>query len=572
MKHLITLTLIMATLVNAKFSSFGAKINQIGYGEQAKKILIYGVTDANSVEFRDLVNGKTVLTAPLSAPVTWEFSGEIVRKADFSGLKKGFYAAYINGTRVSDNIIVQNSTYEELLKAALKWFYYQRASIALSPEFAGKWARAAGHPDTSVHFYPESDMPKGWKISSPKGWYDAGDYGKYIVNSGISVFTILQLYEHFEKELKKLSLNIPESKSKTPDILEEVRWNLDWMLTMQDSDGGVYHKLTTVRFCGHIMPDMDTAKRHVVMKTTPATLDFAAVMAQAARIYKPFDAQFSKTALAAAEKAFEWANKNPDVLFKQPEGMNTGQYHPRGETAKDEFLWAATELYISTKKKNYAQAIDLASFNSQAAPDWGDVNFLAIYRLADSKNGFAQNLTKAAQDTLLALADKFRNLAENSAYGLPIVKENWVWGSNSVVANNGIVLLHAYYLTKDKRYLDGAQRALDYLLGSNPLDISYVTGYGNRASLNPHHRPSEADGIFEPVPGMLVGGPHEGGQDIKPGNCEVNYVQKGKPALSYIDHNCSYASNEVAINWNAPLAYLAGALHFLNNGVKPEIY
>jgi len=569
MKHLITL-MVMVTLANAQITkSFGAKINQIGYGEQAKKILVYKDIDAPAVEFRDLASGKVVLTAPLSAPAAWEHSGETVRKADFSALKKGLYAAYINGARISDNIVVQNNAYEDVYKAALKWFYYQRASTALSPEFAGKWARAAGHPDTSVYYYPESDMPEGWKISSPKGWYDAGDYGKYIVNSGISVFTILEFYEHFEKELKNLSLNIPESKSKTPDILEEVRWNLDWMLTMQDSDGGVYHKLTTARFCGHIMPDVDTAKRYVVMKTTPATLNFAAVMAQAARIYKPFDAKFAQKVLAAAEKAFEWANKNPGVLFKQPDGMNTGQYHHPNETAKDEHLWAAAELYMTTKKKIYAQVTDSVPFNSNS-PWWGDANFLAVYRLANSKNGFNQNLTKAAQDTLLALANMLRDAAESSAYGLPIMKWNWVWGSNSVVANNGIVLLHAYYLTKDKRYLDGAQRALDYLLGANPLDISYVTGHGNRTMMDPHHRPSEADGVFEPVPGMLAGGPHEGGQDIKPGNCEVNYVQKGKPALSYIDHHCSYASNEVAINWNAPLAYLAGALHFLNNGASPS--
>ena len=564
---LLFMLILMATLANSQ-KGFGAKINQIGYGEQAAKIFVHEDTEASYVEFRDLANGNTVLKTPLSAPAVWEFSGETVRKADFSGLKKGVYAAYINGKRVSDNIVVQNNVYEDVFRASLKWFYYQRAGLALAPEFAGKWARSAGHLDTAVYYYPESEAPEGWKISSPKGWYDAGDYGKYIVNSGISVFTILQIYEHFEKEVKKLSLNIPESKSKTPDILEEVRWNLDWMLTMQDSDGGVYHKLTTARFCGHIMPDADNMKRYVVMKTTPAALDFAANMAQAARIYKSFDAKFSANALKAAERAFDWAIKNPSILFKQPDGMNTGPYHSNG-TTKDEFLWAAAELYTTTKKDIYMQTINSIPFTTNA-PWWGDVNFLAVYRLSDSKSGFNKNLTKAAQDTLLVLANMLKDLSENSAYGLPIFKWNWVWGSNSVVANNGIVLLHAYYLTKDKSYLAGAQRALDYLFGANPLDISYVTSYGNRTPIDPHHRSSESDGIFEPVPGMLVGGPHEGGQDVKPSNCD-NYVQKGKPALGYIDHRCSFASNEVAINWNASLAYLAGALHFLNNSHFPKV-
>jgi len=555
----------MVTLVNAQIHGFGAKINQIGYGEQAKKILVLKDAGAASVEFKDLASGKTVLNAPLSAPATWEYSGESVRKADFSGIaKKGVYAAYVNGARVSDNIIVQNDVYENVFKAALKWFYYQRASTALPFEFAGKWMRAAGHPDTSVSFYPESEKPAGWKISSPKGWYDAGDYGKYVVNSGISVFTLLELYEHFEKELKKVSLNIPESKSKTPDILEEVRWNLDWMLTMQDpEDGGVYHKLTTARFSGHELPEGDLAKRYVVMKTSTAALNFAAVMAQANRVYKPFDAKFSAKAIAAAEKAFEWATKNPSILFKQPEGMNTGPYAPGDETVQDEKLWAAAELYISTKEKSYENIIDSVPFDGQT-PWWGNVNFLTVYRISDAKNGFKKDLNKKAQDTLIAVANTLKDIAENSAYGIPVNKWNFVWGSNSAVANNGILLLHAYYLTKNKSYLDAAQRALDYLLGANPIDISYVTGHGNRTPMSPHHRPSEGDGITEPVPGMLVGGPHEGGQDVKPnGRCE-NYVQKGKPALSYLDNDCSYATNEVAINWNSPLVYLSGALHFLN--------
>ena len=556
----------MAAMANAE-TLFETKINQIGYGEQAKKMLVYTGSDSGSVEFKDLSNGKVVFTAPLSGASTWEFSGETVRKADFSGLvKPGTYAAYLNSQRISDNIFVKNDIYENVFKASLKWFYYQRAGMALSSEFAGKWARAAGHADTEVKFYPVSENPD-FKISSPKGWYDAGDYGKYIVNSGISVFTILELYEHFPDELKKVSLNIPESKSKTPDILEEARWNLDWMLSMQDTDGGVYHKLTTAVFSGHEMPEADAAQRFVVAKTHPATLDFAAVMAMASRIYKPFDAKFSARALTAAEKAFEWASKNPTILFKQPKGMNTGQYNPGDETSKDERLWAAAELFASTKNKKYLQVIDSIPFTSNS-PWWGDVNFLAVYRISNSKNSFSKSLVKSAQDTIINLANFLKEVSNKSAYELPINKWNFVWGSNSAVANNGIILLHAYYLTKDKSYLNAAQRALDYLLGANPLGMSFVTGYGNRTPMHPHHRPSEGDGIAEPVPGMLVGGPHEGGQDIKPnGRCE-DYIKKGKPALCYADDECSYATNEVAINWNSPFAYLSGALNFLNNGAK----
>jgi endoglucanase len=194
------------------------------------------------------------------------------------------------------------------------------------------------------------------------------------------------------------------------------------------------------------------------------------------------------------------------------------------------------------------------------------VNFLAVYRIATHKN-FGADLQKQAQDSLLTHANKLVALADTSAYQLPIQMGDFVWGSNSAVANNGIGLLHAYYLTGNVKYKNAAQRALDYLLGANPMDISYVTGYGARSPMHPHHRPSDGDDVAEPVPGQLVGGPHDGGQDAHTPGCR-EYLQKGKPALSYVDNACSYATNEVAINWNAPFAYLVGALHFLNLGEK----
>src|SRR5690606_4601775 len=139
------------------------------------------------------------------------------------------------------------------------------------------------HPDTEVEVHASAasaDRPAGTVISAPRGWYDAGDYNKYIVNSGISTWTLLAALEHFPTFWRQRDVNIPESGDAVPDLLDEARWNLLWMLDMQDpADGGVYHKLTTLRFGGMEMPERDTARRYVVQKTTAATLDFAAVMA-----------------------------------------------------------------------------------------------------------------------------------------------------------------------------------------------------------------------------------------------------------------------------------------------------
>ncbi|MDR1759032.1 MAG: glycoside hydrolase family 9 protein [Fibrobacter sp.] len=549
---------------------FSARINQVGYELPGLKLLVWPGTDSGKVELKNVKNGKTAFSVPLSSLAEWEFSGESVRVADFSKFEEpGTYIAYLNDRRISGNIFIRKGVYEDVFRSSLKWFYYQRASTPLEGEFAGRFARLAGHPDTNVLFYPPEENP-AFRISSPKGWYDAGDYGKYIVNSGITVFTLLQLYEHFPAAAAKFKTNIPESKNATPDLLDEVRWNLDWMLTMQAEDGGVYHKLTTQQFSGPVLPEFDTAERFVVMKSTAAALNFAAVMAQAARVYRSYDNAFSKKSLAAAERAYAWAEKNPLIAYKQPDGMNTGQYNA-DQKFTDEELWASAELLAATKNKKYRDAVERLTFTSEGAW-WGNSNFLAVYRLASMPSVFGKEKSAAAKDSLLVQANMLREQMETSAYRLPVFKWNFVWGSNSAVANNGIVLLNAYYLTQDVRYLNAAQRALDYLLGSNPMEISFVTGAGARSPRNPHHRPSEGDDIDDPVPGALVGGPHAGKQDVGTEHWKCkDYAASGFPAVSYVDDRCSYATNEVAINWNAPLVYLSGALHFLYTGERKPL-
>ena len=417
----------------------------------------------------------------------------------------------------------------------------------------------------------------GKTIKSDRGWYDAGDYGKYIVNSGITVFTLLEIYEHFPKYMDSLSWNIPREFPKYPELLEEVRYNLDWMLTMQDKDGGVYHKVTTLKFGGSVMPEKDDAPRYAIIKNVTATLDFAGVMAQASVVYRNIDKAYADKMLKAAESAYAWAKKNPKAFYKQPADVQTGNYMHDGEDGKDEFRWAAAELYrakVAAGAKSdkaaagYLKDLKANLFTADGAW-WGNVNMLAAFRVALDSADFDKDLVAAAKKVVMDEADKLRAVGDTSGYRLPAFPWSWNWGSNSAMANNGIVLVHAYLLTGDKSYLDGAQQCLDYLLGKNPMDITYVTGFGYRSPRNPHHRPSESDMVDDPVPGMLVGGPHLGKQDINLDGTESwkcpNYAAADKPALAYIDNRCSYATNEVAINWNAPLAYLAAALEAIYN-------
>lgn len=561
-----------ATLLLTSAAFAGPLMNQLGYAPEAEKQVVYPGSDANGLEVRDM-NGKTVLKLDAPMVYEWDYSGEEVQTFDISAVKTpGTYRLFRGGEYVGTPIVVGKNVYADLVKASLKWFYYQRSSMALEPQYAGKWARAAGHMDDHVIIYG-TDKVTGGKgagktIKSARGWYDAGDYGKYIVNSGITVWTLLEIYENFPKYADSLTWNIPREFPKYPELLEEVRYNLDWMLTMQDKDGGVYHKVSTLRFSGSVLPENDKDARYAIIKNLTATLDFAGVMAQASVVYRNIDKAYADKMLKAAEKAYAWAKKNPTAFYKQPADVQTGSYAPGNEDGKDEFRWAAAELFRATKKKNYQDDLKGNAFTANGAW-WGDLNMLAAIRVALDSADFEPGLVAAAKKVVLNEANNLRAVGDTSAYRLPAFPWSWNWGSNSAMANNGMVLVHAYLLTGDRSYVDGAQQCLDYLLGKNPMDITYVTGFGYRSPRNPHHRPSESDMVDDPVPGMLVGGPHLGKQDINLDGKEnwkcPNYAAADKPALAYLDNRCSYATNEVAINWNAPLAYLAAALEAIYN-------
>ncbi|WP_051933260.1 glycoside hydrolase family 9 protein [Massilia sp. BSC265] len=545
------------------------KLNQVGFLPAAQKLAVVAGDAQARFEVVDAASGKQVFEGSLAGAGTWDASGERVRLADFSALRApGNYRLRVAGLPESAPFAIKPGVYRELDIAALRNYTLNRSGIALTPAVAGPYARPLAHPDTGVLVHASAASkarPAGTVLSSPKGWYDAGDYNKYIVNSGISTYTLLAAYEHFPEWFAKLPLNLPESGNGLPDLLNETLWNLDWMLTMQDpNDGGVYHKLTNKSFDGMVMPEKATAPRYVVQKTTAATLDFAAVMAAASRVLAPFDSQQpgrSARYLAAAESAWRWAEANPKVLYAQPADIQTGAYGDG--SVDDEFAWAAAELLISTGKAAYrTHAFAHAGAAAKGTePGWADVGMLGWISLAQHGKRLPAGVDAApVRKQLLANGDRLVERWRASPYRVTMGSKDFVWGSSSVILNQAMMLVAAYRVEPKPDYLDAAQSALDYVLGRNGPGMSFVTGFGQRSPMHPHHRPSEADGIEAPVPGMLVGGPNPGQQDAK--DCPAPYPSK-LPALSYLDHVCSYASNEIAINWNAPLVYVAAAVESL---------
>ena len=555
------------------------RLNQLGFAPEQEKTATITLSDerlAVSEVFVLTENGDTIpLSSHLSPVILNPISGKPCQLVDFSELREpGVYTLSIvrNNEITSSRFTIEPRPYKELTRAALRAFYHQRASMATEEPYAEGYARPAGHPDDHVlvHASAATDLrPEGTVISCPGGWYDAGDYNKYIVNSGYTMGVWLMAYEMNKAYFDTLSLNIPEKGM--PDMLSEAMYNIRWMMTMQDLDGGVYHKLTTPNFEKFIRPDQCKQQRYVVMKTTAAALDFAATMALAARIYGPYKntlGRFCVEAEEAALCAYGWALEHPDVYYDQPKmneefqpTINTGAYDDFD--VRDEFLWAATELYLLTGDDFYKSEIinhksQIGSVYTPAV--WGNVAELAYLELL-MHNGQLQ----ITNDQLLAHLESYLNEATTvSVYKSPYGnrESDFFWGCNSEgCCWRGIECLYAYRLTGDNRYMVNAQRCLNYILGQNATGFCYVTGFGAHPTSHPHHRLSYSHPKGT-LPGFLAGGPNPAKQDAATDG--VKYPKNVPADESYLDYQPSYASNEVTINWNVTLFALSAGLDALS--------
>ena len=546
-----TLALIIGSVLYTSFAvSQTPKIiqNQLGFYKESQKI--FSINESSKTEFSivNYTDSIEVFKGITSISISDQFSGLSWSNADFSSLvTEGKYLLKINN-EYSYPFIISENVYSDILKISIRSYFLNRASIDIESDFGSQYSREMGHPDSTVFIHESAaseNRPAESTISSQGGWYDAGDYNKYIVNSSITVYTLLRTYEEHTVLFDTLNLNIPESNDSKADLINEIEYNINWMLTMQDpNDGGVYHKLTTKNFSPFIKPSLANEKRYVVQKSTSATLDFAATMAYYSRLIQ--DSIYSAEIFSKAQQAFSWAEKNPSKLYIQPNDITTGTYEDTN--LEDEFFWAATELYLASDQNQ--QYLDyIKNVYISEIPSWQSVKTLGIISLANSETKFSKKCRKE----IYYWANKLHKFASHQPLKQSLGVNgdgDYNWGSNSNIANHNLLLIQAYNLSRKKKYLATIQNNLNYLLGNNANGICFVTGFGSKSPLNPHHRPSATDGIKEPYPGFLVGGPNKDKQDAD----HVNYKYT-KPALCYEDQEESYASNEIAINWTAPFIY-----------------
>ncbi|KRW92738.1 hypothetical protein SD51_02055 [Alicyclobacillus tengchongensis] len=529
-------------------------INQLGYRPQdRKRFCVSGCGGPFAVSRAD---GSEVFAGELQAVGDDKATGVQVYIGDISDVTEvGTYQLTVPGIGQSVTLAIHPDVYADLHKGLQKFFYFQRCGVALSAEHAGDFSHAACHAE-KAHVYAEPSR----RIDCHGGWHDAGDYGKYVVPAAKAVADLLLAYEFYPKAFIS-PVGIPESGSGLPDVLSEVRFELEWMLRMQDEQtGGVYHKVTTYRFPPlSAMPEDDHGELVLSPISYAATATFAAALAHAARIYRAFDADFATRCLNAAERAYEWCTSHDAEPFHNPDGVATGEYGDK--KLIDEHFWAAASLLQATGEERYHQAC-LQAFAtggfSLTELGWADVGGYGTIAYLRADRAFTQaQVWEHLRKAWLTEADRLVSLGACTAFGIPLAEQDYIWGSNMVLLNRGMHLLIAHALESSDLYVDGALQTVHYMLGENALQQCYVSGYGRKPLLHPHHRPSVADTVEAPVPGMLAGGPNRNLQDT----VARERLQDQPAARCFLDHEESYSTNEVAVYWNSPAVFVVS--HFV---------
>ena len=515
------------------------------------------------------------LTVPLGADAP---SDERLHRLVLPPIPPGVAYRLTVGALAARPFAAQARQFAAPARDAMGFFYQQRSGVRIEPRFVQRpdLARAAGHaPDRATCFAGTDEDGRRWPgcaytLDASGGWYDAGDHGKYVVNGGIAVWTLLAAYERGARAgippFPDGALAIPERANGVNDLLDEARFELDFLLAMQiapgarltlsdgrtiDAGGLAHHKLADARWTAiPLAPADDPQPRFLYPPSTAATLNLAAVAAQAARIWRGVDSAFAARALAAARRAWNAAALEP--ALRSPNVIGSGGYDDDDIT--DERLWAAAELYATTRDPVFAAAIAASpALDHPRDLSWSDTEVAAAATLAFAQPSPARVRARAA---LLRLADGYMVERARSGFGIPYAGQDYVWGSNAVLLNRALVLGLAHELTGERRYREAARDAVDYVFGRNPLDRSYVTGYGARPARDPHHRfwAHGADARFpEPPPGVLVGGPNSRSR----GNVREGASDEAcAPMRCWHDDHRLFTQNEVAVNWNAPLVWL----------------
>ena len=540
-KRFIAATIILlANVSGALCADTDICINSLGFLPWTQKKATI-ITECSNFSVKKVSDGETVYSGKVTGPLHQDDVNQDVWIADFSAVtEKGKFYLDVPGVGRSVDFEIGEKVYYFAFYTAMRSFYLWRCGAAVEGEHNGhRYAHSACHTDDG---YQDYIGIKDSKRDGTGGWHDAGDYGKYTVNAGATVGVLFLAWDHFQDHLTKVSLDIPDTAPGYPDFLKELKWEIGWLLKMQypDGSGKVSHKLTRLNFSPFIMPERDSDKRYFTDWSSAATADFTAMMAMAARYFKPYDSNYAQTCLQAATKSYTFLQNNPDNKRADISSFRTGGYVTPDD---DDRLWASAEMWETTGEnqylKDFEERADTYSDKIDENWDWGNLKNLGMFTyLLSERDGKNTDVLEDIRGDLLSTADVIVAKGNKDVYGRPMAGR-YYWGCNGTVARQALVLQIANKISPKPDYLNTTLDIVGHLFGRNYYNRSYVTGLGHNPPLNPHDRRSGADDIKEPWPGYLVGGGHF--------------------ATDWKDVQKDYRTNEIAINWQAALVYaLAG--------------
>jgi endoglucanase len=515
------------------------KVDTVGYPTGWRKVAIWNVEPKDAV-VKD-ASGKVVLRIPASAIVSKgkdEASQDPVWQVDLSELKTpGTYKLASAGAE-SDSFQVGEKIYDEALVAGLKSFYFQRTRTALVEPYAvwkgDKYLRpGVSHvgPNVGWDLNDFPDKKTRWKVEG--GWHDAGNYDMYIPSTGPTAQALLFAYEWSPDAFDDKSDNIPESGNGIPDVLDEAKWGIVWVLSVQEPGGAFRMREAVTDTSPELPADQDDTTRWISGVSTAASWKAVALLSQAARIYKPFDPKFAARCEEAARKGWAWLEKNPKRVKAENKGGTEQPLwddEPDGSDVGARFEGAVE--YWRTFRDQGALAKAKALFDdAQTSPEeiikgaWANISRWGLTTLALDE-GTPKAIRTEAQKRLVAGADMMRKQSEEKdGYRCASTVEEYYWASNSNLMEKTHILAVAARLTHDERYLQAARDQWHWVLGRNPNGFSMVTRVGKGPTALYHmewgHKPV-------PPPGYLVGGPNA---------MEASFLAPGAPAKAILWDN-----------------------------------
>ena len=570
-------------------------VNQVGYLPDGPKraTLLTDAAGALGWTLRD-AQGETVEsgeTEPRGVDPTAGAGVHVIDFGDADATGEGFTLEADGVT--SHPFAIEAGLYAGLRHDALQYFTIARSGIDIGvPGYereAGHVGVAPNRGDTAVGCQAPQSFTQGWtcdyELDVSGGWYDAGDHGKYVVNGGIAVHQLLSTYERAlrtgtEAAFADGTMDVPESSNGVPDLLDEARWELEWMLRMQvptgkDLAGMAHHKVQDDGWTGlPLLPADDPQARQLHRPSTAATLNLVAVAAQSARLFADHDPAFADQLESAARVGWEAAVANP-ALYAPAEDGNAGGGAYDDDDVTDEFYWAAAELFLTTGESAFETAVldsplHEADLFTDSGFDWGHTALLGRLDLATVESDLPGQ--EGVIESVVALAERSLETQTTQNFGQPFAPAGgYQWGSNHAILNTLVVVATAFDLSGDERFRAAVVEGMDYVLGRNAMDLSYVTGYGTVYAHNQHSRwfahtldPS----LPRPPDGSLAGGPNRSLQDpvaqrLFPNGCPDQ--------LCYVDDVQSYATNEITINWNSSLAWVAAFVADDGTAIEPVV-